>query len=161
MKRYTLKRQSLINRPLEQVFLFFSRPENLEILTPRSLQFQMLTPSPVPMKEGTLIDYVIRTFAASFRWTTCITGFDPPHSFVDVQLRGPYSFWHHTHTFQAEGNDTLMTDEVVYAMPFGFLGRAVHGLFVRRKLDEIFTFRERRLRSVFDTQSAQGASWPS
>jgi ligand-binding SRPBCC domain-containing protein len=132
------------------VFSFFSRPENLELLTPRSLHFQMLTPSPIPMKEGMLVDYVIRLLGASFRWTTCITEFNPPHAFVDVQLRGPYSFWHHTHTFQAAGNGTLMTDEVRYAMPFGLLGRAVHRIFVHRQLEKIFSYRERRMQTIFD-----------
>jgi len=150
MKRYTFKRQVSIRRPLEEVFPLFSKPENLELLTPRSLHFQMLTPSPIPMKEGMLIDYVIRLFGASLRWTTCITEFRPPHAFVDVQLRGPYSFWHHTHTFQAAGENTLMTDVVRYAMPFGFLGRAAHRLFVERQLDAIFTYRERRITAIFD-----------
>ncbi len=139
-----------ITRPLEEVFPFFARPENLELLTPRSLRFQMLTPGPIPMKEGTLIDYAIRLFGVPFRWTTYIAGFTPPRSFVDIQLRGPYSFWHHTHTFQADGDGTLMTDEVRYAMPCGYLGRAVRRMLVKRQLDMIFTYREGKIRAFFD-----------
>ena len=117
IKTYTLKRQQLIRRPLEEVFPFFARPENLGLLTPPSLGFQMLPPAPIHMKEGALIDYAINLYGMHLRWTTVITHFDPPHAFADVQLRGPYSFWHHTHTFVESGNGTVATDEVRYAIP--------------------------------------------
>ncbi len=149
MKTYTLTRRQSINSSPAHVFPFFSRPENLELLTPRSLRFQMLTPFPIRIKEGTLIDYAFCVSGISFRWTACITEFNPPERFVDLQLRGPYSFWHHTHTFTAAGNGTLMTDEIRYVMPFGVLGRAVHSLFVKRHLERIFMYRERQLMTIF------------
>ena len=153
MTVYTLKRRQHIKRPLDEVFAFFSRPENLELLTPRHLRFQMLTPSPIQMKEGALIDYAIRLLGISFRWTTYITLFNPLRSFVDVQLRGPYTFWHHTHTFDATVDGTIVTDEVTYALPFSFLGRMAHGLFVKYQLRRIFNYREAQIADIFSSDT--------
>jgi hypothetical protein len=93
------------------------------------------------MKEGTLIDYTIRVLGLPVRWTTLITRYDPPHSFVDQQLRGPYSFWHHTHSFRPVDGGTEMKDSVLYLLPFGPLGRLAHVLAVRRQLRRIFDHR--------------------
>jgi ligand-binding SRPBCC domain-containing protein len=150
MKVHILKQEQRIEAPLEQVFPFFSRPENLERLTPSSLGFQILTPSPIPMHVGAIIDYVVSVNGLPMRWTTAISEFDPPYRFVDVQLRGPYSFWHHTHTFEAEGGATLMRDEVRYALPAGPLGALAHGLLVRRQLNGIFEFRRQYLSAITD-----------
>ena len=149
MKTYSLQRQQSIKRPLHEVFDFFSRPEHLGRLTPGDLRFQMLTPAPIQMKDGAVIDYVIKLFGQDLRWTTLITLFDPPHKFVDVQLKGPYSFWHHTHTFTPTENGTIITDEVNYAMPFGILGRIAHNLVVRHQLARIFTFRQEQILALF------------
>lgn len=149
MKTNTLKRQQLIRRPLHEVFPFYSRPENLGLLTPPNLRFHMLTPAPIHMKDGALIDYVIRLYGKHLRWTTLITHFDPPHAFADVQLRGPYSFWHHTHTFIETDDGTVVTDEVRYAMPFGLIGRIAEHLVVKRQLKKIFDFRERQTEAIF------------
>jgi hypothetical protein len=149
MKTYTLQQQQLIKRPLREVFNFFSQPENLGRLTPRRLGFQMLTPGPIQMKDGAVIDYVIRLFGHDLRWTTLITHFEPPLTFVDVQLRGPYSFWHHTHTFTATKEGTIIADEITYSMPFGIIGRIAHGLFVRHQLNRIFSFRQEQIVTVF------------
>ena len=149
MRTYTLQRQQLVKRPLQDVFHFFSQPENLGLLTPRSLGFQMLTPGPIQMKDGAVIDHAIRLYGQGLRWTTLITLFDPPHKFVDVQLKGPYSFWHHTHTFTSTADGTVITDEVKYAMPFGILGRIAHNLVVRHQLERIFTFRQEQISALF------------
>jgi ligand-binding SRPBCC domain-containing protein len=149
MKTYTLQRQQLVKRSLQDVFHFFSQPENLGLLTPRGLGFQMLTPGPIQMKDGAVIDYVIKLFGQDLRWTTHITLFDPPHKFVDVQLKGPYSFWHHTHTFTPTEDGTIITDEVRYVMPFGVLGRLAQKLIVRHQLERIFTFRQEQILALF------------
>lgn len=141
MKLYQLTRRQLIPLPLDRVFPFFERPENLARLTPASLGFRILTPLPIAMKSGSLIDYTVRVLGLPVRWTTLITDYDPPRSFADVQLQGPYSFWHHTHQFEVVEGGTLMTDTVRYVMAFGWLGRLVHALFVRRQLDRIFDYR--------------------
>ncbi|TSA20416.1 CDP-paratose 2-epimerase [bacterium] len=154
MKLNTLKRQQLIRQPLEETFSFFSHPENLAMLTPASLEFQMLTPAPIEMKEGAVIDYTVRPFIFPLRWTTFITDFKPPHRFADLQLRGPYAYWHHAHTFTETDDGTMMTDEIHYALPFGLLGKIAHALFVRRQLDMIFDFRKATLETVFPDTAA-------
>jgi ligand-binding SRPBCC domain-containing protein len=142
MRLYTLEREQRVPAALERVFPFFERPENLERLTPPSMNMRILTPQPVTMRSGALIDYVVTVGVVPMRWTTYIADYDPPHRFVDVQLRGPYSFWHHTHTFEAAGDETVIRDRVVYALPFGPIGRIAHALFVKRQLDGIFSFRQ-------------------
>ncbi len=149
---YRLYRKQRVERPIEEVFAFFERPENLDTITPPSLRFRILTPLPIEMKEGALIDYSVRISGVPVRWTTYIARYVPPHCFVDVQLRGPYSFWHHTHRFTATGNNaTLIEDEVLYLLPFGVAGRAIHALWVRRQLERIFDYRARRYRELFES----------
>jgi hypothetical protein len=142
MKPYLLEREQRVRRPLDEVFPFFSRPENLEKITPPLLGMSVLTPSPIEMRVGALIDYSINMRGLPMRWTTYIAEYDPPHRFVDVQLRGPYSFWHHTHTFHEDGNNTILRDEVRYLLPFGPLGRIMHRLLVQRDLNNIFAYRQ-------------------
>jgi ligand-binding SRPBCC domain-containing protein len=153
MKTYSLHRRQLIRRPLQEVFRFFSRPENLAEITPASLGFQMLTPQPIVMKDGAVIDYLITLFGLPLRWRTLITEFSPPHRFVDLQLRGPYAYWHHTHSFVETDDGTIVADEVRYALPFGLLGRAAHTIVIRRQLNHVFDFRARILEQYFSSSS--------
>tara|TARA_B100001540_G_C15351853_1_gene437248 strand:- start:46 stop:507 length:462 start_codon:yes stop_codon:yes gene_type:complete len=141
MKVYKLKFEQNINRPLEEVFSFFSKPENLSLITPKKLCFEILTPTPIKMKEGQLIDYTIKLFKKEIRWRTLITEYDYPKKFVDQQLKGPYSMWHHTHKFTDCGDSVHMIDEVSYSVPFGVLGRFVNFLFIKKDLQEIFDYR--------------------
>lgn len=141
MKVHVLRTHQTIPLPPERVFTFFERPENLARITPPRLGFRILTPSPIRMKAGTLIDYTIRVFGIPVRWTTLITSYDPPVEFVDEQLRGPYAFWHHRHLFRAVDGGTEIADEVHYALPGGPLAPLAHGLFVRRELERIFAHR--------------------
>jgi ligand-binding SRPBCC domain-containing protein len=98
------------------------------------------------MGPGTLIRYRLRVRWMPVGWLTAIREWDPPHRFVDEQLRGPYALWHHTHTFERDGDDaTIMRDVVRYALPFGPLGEIARRLFVGRDLDEIFDFRARKI----------------
>jgi len=149
MKIYTLKRQQLIRKPLHEVFSFFTKPENLELLTPKNLGFQILTPVPIIMKEGAVIDYTIKIAGFPVRWTTLITSYEPLHRFVDLQLKGPYSYWHHTHTFTETADGVIISDEVYYSMPFGILGKVAHLLFVKRQLESIFTLRGDIIEKIF------------
>jgi ligand-binding SRPBCC domain-containing protein len=142
MKIYTLKQKQVLSRPLKEVFAFFARPENLQHITPPELGFQIITPSPIVMDKGSLIDYQIRLSGLPFRWRTLISSYNPPHEFVDEQIKGPYSFWHHRHQFYAEGDETVIEDTVTYIIPFGILGRIVHTLFIRNKLRKIFEYRK-------------------
>jgi ligand-binding SRPBCC domain-containing protein len=143
-----------VKKDIKEVFLFFSDPGNLEYLTPSSLGFVMLTPSPVEMKAGALINYIIKLGFIPIRWTTLITACQPPYRFIDEQLDGPYSFWHHTHTFTGTEDGTLIEDEVRYLMPFGIWGRIFHFLFVRKKLEKIFDYRAKAIGQLFSPQEA-------
>lgn len=149
MTIHTLTREQFIPAPVPDVFAFFSRPENLAKLTPPELGFVILTPSPVEMKTGALIDYTIRVFGMRVRWTTLITAYDPGRSFVDEQLKGPYSYWRHSHRFEEAPGGTMVRDEVRYALPFGPLGRLGHALVVKRRLDTIFGYRAMVIGTIF------------
>ncbi|MCB9579225.1 MAG: SRPBCC family protein [Polyangiaceae bacterium] len=141
--------QCRIAAPLSEVFAFFSEAKNLEELTPPDLSFRILTPEPIEMHPGTVIDYRIRLGPIPLRWRTVIERFEPERLFVDAQHRGPYRSWWHEHHFRADGAHTEMEDRVYYAVPFGPLGRAVNGVFVKRQLRHIFEFRARAMRELF------------
>ena len=149
MTTYQLLREQTISRPLEEVFTFFADAKNLETLTPRWLNFEILTPGRIPMQAGAIIQYALRLRGIPINWTTSIAVWNPPFEFVDVQLHGPYVLWHHRHTFESIGNNTRMTDEVHYRLPFGWIGNAAHSLMVRRDLQMIFDFRQRTIDEIF------------
>ncbi len=101
------------------------------------------------MHQGALIDYEIRLGPLPMHWRTLITNHEPPHRFVDEQLVGPYSFWHHTHTFTAVDGGTLIGDHVRYVLPLGTFGRLAHKLVVRRQLETIFAYRKQIVSEMF------------
>lgn len=149
-KEHVLRVEQTVGRPLGEVFEFFSRPENLARITPPRLGFKILTPPPIEMKPGARIEYHIRVFGVRLHWVTIITEYDPPHRFVDFQQKGPYRLWHHTHTFKALDPDrTLITDEVLYALPLGPLGVIARELFVRRDVEAIFDYRRQVIARLF------------
>ncbi|MEW6411304.1 MAG: SRPBCC family protein [Candidatus Zixiibacteriota bacterium] len=152
-----MRREQIIARPIEEAFSFFERPENLEKITPSSVGFVILTPGPIPMHPGAVLDYTIRPMGFPIRWTTLITSYDPPHRFTDVALKGPYSYWHHTHTFEKTTQGTIMRDEVRYALPLGWIGRLVRRFWVRRQLDYIFDFRAKAIEAIFRSSSSREA----
>lgn len=145
MSEHILHKKVWINRPLDEVFDFFSRAGNLERITPPLLNFRILTPEPIEMRPGTLIDYALRVRGLPMRWRTKITVWNPPYEFADVQLKGPYKLWHHTHTFREVDGGTEMTDVVRYELPLGPLGDLVHNLIVRRDVESIFNFRTQQM----------------
>lgn len=133
-------------RPREEVFPFFADARNLEVLTPPWLNFEILTPLPIEMKTGRLIDYRIRLRGVPFRWTSEITVWDPPTRFIDEQRRGPYRVWVHEHQFSEHGGQTQVIDHVRYSVWGGGL---IHALFVSKNLDRIFAFRRDKLLELF------------
>lgn len=152
MKTYTLEYNQFVSQPIELVFKFFEKPENLKKLTPNNLGFKILTPSPIKMNIGRLIDYTIRIFGINFHWRTIITDYKPDSKFADEQLKGPYSFWHHTHNFEPSNGGTQINDKVVYALPLGIFGRIAHSLFVRTSLHKIFSYRVKIINELFSNK---------
>lgn len=141
--------------PRSKVFGFFSDPRNLERLTPAWLSFRILTPDPLPVGAGAVYDYRLRLRGLPLRWRTLITAWEDGRRFQDLQVRGPYALWRHTHTFEdtAEGG-TRMTDEVHYRLPLGILGALALPL-VRRDVARIFAYRETVLAAL------AAAGWPA
>jgi ligand-binding SRPBCC domain-containing protein len=127
----------------EDVFPFFADARNLEAITPPLLRFRLLTPDPISMGVGTFLQYALRIHGLPVRWDTLIQEWDPPHRFVDVQVRGPYRLWHHTHDLVPldDGRATLMRDTVRYAVGFGVLGEVARRALVQRDVEAIFAFR--------------------
>ena len=155
MKEFTLHAELWLPRPRDEVFAFFADAHNLQTLTPPWLKFDVLTPAPIAMRPGALIDYRIRVHGLPIRWRTEITEWSPPRRFVDVQLRGPYTLWHHTHTFAERDGGTLCVDDVRYR-PRG--GAVMNWLFVRRDVEGIFEYRRERLLQLFPLSARQRES---
>jgi hypothetical protein len=149
---YVLTQKQVVPASLEVVWAFFSNAENLEQLTPPFLRFKILTPCPIEMKPGTLIDYRIKLFGVPLRWRTHISECHEPQRFVDEQIRGPYSRWHHEHSFVAVDGGTEITDRVEYRLPLRGLGQMVHRVFIHRTLSDIFTYRASTIDTIFSSE---------
>jgi len=144
LRTHALHREQRLRGTPVEVFGFFADAKNLEAITPPLLRFTVVTPGPIEMQVGTLISYRLRVHGLPVSWLTSIQAWEPPHRFVDVQLKGAYALWHHTHTFAADGPEhTRMTDTVRYAIGFGVLGELAHRLFVQRDVEQIFAHRAR------------------
>jgi hypothetical protein len=154
---YRLERSQRIPRPRGEVFAFFADAANLQAITPSFLRFRIRSPMPVEMRPGARIDYSLTLFGLRFEWRTHITRWEPGVRFVDEQESGPYARWRHTHEFADDGEGTVMTDVVEYALPFGPLGRLARWLLVRRTLDRIFDFRRDTIARRFGAPTAASA----
>jgi ligand-binding SRPBCC domain-containing protein len=150
MRIHTLRREQRLPGAPDAVFGFFADARNLEAITPPLLRFRVVTPSPIVMGAGTRIRYRLRVHGVPLSWLTEITVWEPPHRFVDEQIDGPYALWHHTHTFEADGEETVMHDVVRYRIGFGALGALADALLVRRDLDRIFDYRAERVPRLLD-----------
>jgi ligand-binding SRPBCC domain-containing protein len=140
-----LERKQRLPVTPEHAFAFFADARNLESITPPLLRFRVVTPEPIVMHSGTLIRYRLRVRGVPISWLTEIVEWDPPHRFVDAQRKGPYALWHHTHTFERDGDETIMRDAVRYRIGFGPLGALANALLVRRDVEAIFDFRAARV----------------
>lgn len=145
MHEFVLEREQQIPYSIDRVFDFFADAANLEAITPPWLHFEIVTPRPIVMRVGARIEYRLRWRIVPIRWLTEITHWEPPHRFVDLQLKGPYRLWHHTHTFEAKPDCTLMRDVVRYALPLGWVGDVAHRIKVRNDLNAIFDYRSSRV----------------
>jgi ligand-binding SRPBCC domain-containing protein len=139
---HLLERSQVVERPAEEAFAFYGDALNLEAITPPWLGFEVATATPLTMAPGTVIDYRLRLHGLPVRWRTQIAVWEPPRRFVDVQVRGPYASWEHSHDFEPVGDRaTRITDRVSYSLPLGPAGELAHRLFVRRDLERIFDYR--------------------
>ncbi len=148
---YVLKTVLKIPSSIENVWSFFSNPENLRHLTPPSLNLIVNgKPNGTKIYPGQLISYNVRpVLNIPVKWVTEITQVKNHVMFIDEQRKGPYKLWHHEHHFKEIDGGTEMTDLVYYMLPFGFLGNLVHPFLVQKKLHEIFSFRYQKIREIF------------
>lgn len=132
----------------EEIFPFFCDETNLERLTPGFLNFHVVKKSTPTIQDGTLIDYKLRVRGLPMRWRSRIEDWRPFERFVDTQLKGPYSKWHHTHEFIPFAGGTLMRDRVRYKVPLGSLGQLIMGPLIKSDVTSIFTFRRKAIRDL-------------
>lgn len=145
-------------KPPNELFPFYADAFNLEQITPKLLNFKVVTPPPIEMAVGTLINYRLRVRGVPIRWTTKITEWDPPYRFCDTQLKGPYKRWVHTHRFTEEDGGTRCEDVVDYAPPGGPLAPLINKLVVQRDVEQIFAYRCGVLAEMFgSTPSPDGS----
>jgi ligand-binding SRPBCC domain-containing protein len=143
---YVLRARQWLPRRREEVFPFFADAYNLERITPSFLNFEVLTPRPIEMREGALIDYRLRLRGIPIRWRTRIAAWEPNERFIDEQIRGPYLKWEHEHTFEESAGGVVVGDRVAYRVPGGAL---VNRLVVQRDVERIFRHRQRVMADLF------------
>ena len=153
--QHVLREQQWLPLPIDEVFAFFSKAENLELITPPWLNFKIKSIDPAPIRAGTVIKYRLKLRRIlPLSWTTDITIWEPPQRFVDVQRSGPYKQWIHEHRFAEERGGTRIFDEVKYELPFGFLGDMVHALYVKGDIRQIFAYRQKVIDDLLVKKSA-------
>ena len=148
-KTYRLEQSQFIRKRREEIFPFFADASNLQRITPPFLHFHILSAPTNPIEAGTLIDYRLKLYGVPVYWRTRIETFEPPYSFMDIQLSGPYRLWHHRHEFIEVPGGTEMRDIVDYQLPFGPMGYIARSLFVRRSLKQIFDYRKAVIAEIF------------
>jgi ligand-binding SRPBCC domain-containing protein len=148
MSVHELHREQFVARPLDEVFEFFSSASNLELLTPSLMHFEIVTPGPIAMAPGTLIEYRLRVHGIPIRWISRIEEWEQGRRFVDRQLKGPYKLWHHTHEFEEMPGGTKVSDSVRYELPLGVLGELGGLPLVRRDLSRIFDYRREAVQKL-------------
>jgi len=155
MNIYSLSREQFLPISLDEAWKFFSDPGNLAKITPTSMSFEVVTQlNGAPIYKGMRIEYRIRpVLSIPMKWVTIIGEVKDNELFVDTQKEGPYALWEHTHTFKEVDGGVHMTDEVKYALPLGVLGTIAHGLFVKKKLKDIFDFRFDTLEKYFSKKN--------
>ncbi|MEO8348368.1 MAG: NAD(P)H-binding protein [Acidobacteriota bacterium] len=146
---FVLERTQKVVATRREVFAFYADPSNLSRLTPPGLRFRIHGETPPRLEAGSRLEYRIRWLFLRIPWVTRITRWVPESEFEDVQERGPYRTWIHTHFFEEDDNGVIVRDRVEYSLPFGPIGRLAHRLLVRRQLEAIFDFRRRAIEELF------------
>lgn len=154
MKKYELYRETVLPISVVEAWDFFSNPSNLAKITPAEMEFKVVTKDlPEHIHNGLTIEYVVRPLAGiPLKWLSQISAVNAPYSFVDEQLKGPYAYWHHEHTFEERNGTVLMKDKVTYAISFGWLGQLANKLLVRKKLAQIFDYRTEQILAIFKSK---------
>ena len=145
--RHVLNASMFVPVPLDRVFGFFADAANLQRITPPELHFSVATAQPLTIGQGSVIDYRLKLIGIPFTWRSLISEWQPPHEFVDEQLRGPYRYWHHRHRFFDEAGGTRIDDQVHYELPLSPLGDIAWPL-VRIQLGRIFRYRQKVIREL-------------
>jgi ligand-binding SRPBCC domain-containing protein len=148
MAAHRLVREQIVPCALEEVFDFFSKAENLQELTPPWVHFRILTPLPIQMREGALIDYRITVRGLPMKWRTRIDVWEPGVRFVDRQLSGPYRQWIHLHEFEAVEGGTLIRDTVDFVVPGGPFAALVARIVVP-DVERLFDYRRKAIDERF------------
>ncbi|MFL2665408.1 MAG: CDP-paratose 2-epimerase [Dehalococcoidia bacterium] len=148
---YRLYDKTLVNANIDKTFDFFSNAENLNLITPPWLNFNIQTQMPIIMRHNTIIDYKLKLHIITIHWRSIIDSWDPPNSFVDKQLIGPYKYWNHLHKIsKLSDNQTIVEDVVDYKLPFGFIAGLINNLYIKKDLIKIFTYRKNQIISYFN-----------
>jgi len=152
MAFYQLKKQQFIKASLNEIWEFISAPQNLSKITPESMGFNITSEVPEKMYEGLIISYTVKPLLGiKTTWVTEITHIENKKYFVDEQRVGPYKMWHHEHILEEKDDGVLMTDIVSYQPPFAFLGAIANRLIIKKKLAQIFSYREKVLNKMFQS----------
>lgn len=145
-----IHREQIVSKNIKEVFEFFEKPENLSVITPNWIKFRIMTKSPLEMKTGAEFDYRIYLMGVPLKWKTVIAKYEPPYKFVDIQKKGPYKLWVHTHTFEAIENGTKITDNIDYELYGGPVGNLINSLYVKHNLKAIFNFRKNKINHLLN-----------
>jgi len=148
---YQIKRIQNIPIDLKKAWDFFSQPDNLKLITPDYLNFRILSKSDAgEMYPGMIITYTLSPlFHISINWATEISQVKEYKYFIDNQIKGPYKIWHHEHHFKETEQGVEMRDILYYEIPYGFVGRFLHKLIIGKKVNEIFNYREQKIKELF------------
>jgi len=150
MKIYTLHKKQNLPISLEEAWNFLSNPKNLKIITPDYLSFDIITKTDRPLYTGQILQYIVTPLLGiKTKWVSEITHIEDKKYFVDEQLYGPYSLWHHKHFIKEIDGGVEMEDIIDYKIPLGILGQLVHPFLVKPKLEEIFSYRQKKLIELF------------
>ena len=150
MKIYTFHRKQKLPITLNEAWEFLSNPKNLSTLTPKEMNFTIISNDDKPMYAGQVLQYSVTPIARiKAKWISEITHLVDGKYFVDLQLYGPYAFWHHKHFIHEIDGGIEMEDIIDYKVPLGILGQIVHPFLVKPKLEEIFRYRQKKLIEIF------------
>lgn len=152
MQTYYFNAEQWLAIDISKAWEFFSSPQNLALITPPEMNFQIKTPMNHPgIYEGMLIDYTVKPlFGIPLAWKTKICKVNEPYSFMDTQLKGPFRLWEHTHTFDEKDGGVIVKDQVRYQMPLGILGSLAHSLVVHKRIEGIFSYRKEVLKKLLE-----------